>query len=45
MTPPTHLWDWAFGFLRKTYRFAPIFTAQFSNLLGGVMTPPYECAR
>ena len=29
-------------FFAETYRFASIFTAQFSNLLGGVMTPPYD---
>ena len=28
-------------FFAETCRFATIFTAQFSNLVGGVMTPPY----
>jgi len=29
-------------FFPETYRLAPIFTTQLLNLVGGVMTPPYD---
>ena len=41
-SPTDALMGLGLWFFAETYRFAPIFTAQFSNLLGGVMTPPYD---
>jgi len=29
-------------FFPETHRLAPIFTTQLLNLVGGVMTPPYD---
>jgi len=42
MNPTDALMGLSIRFFPETHRLAPIFTTQLLNLVGGVMTPPYD---
>lgn len=44
MTPPTHESNAAGIVLSGNVTYASFLTAVFTNMVGGVMTPPYEYA-